>query len=261
MSSKGPLKTLEEKPLQVLPPNYLKLIHPILGYMNTMIQQRGSRAILYHSTPCPCVDVSEYGGTGQPASDCVSCGGFGLYFLHEDPHELRVLVSGLDAKEANVRAGTVGIGTVRITMPPGYYVGGGDKFVFPDSRVIVPTIRIFKKVDGYISLPFDAVDIESAVTKSREPRDPVVILKRGKDYGLDRKNRRLVINDQGAVHDGMVVSFSSVVIPEYIVSDVTSVDRQFLTDTDDSKALVTRLPKNVMAERADLFFDTGAQRG
>ena len=104
----------------------------------------------------------------------------------------------------------------------------------------------------------DIVDIEYAVTKASH-KDPIIHLKRGKDYGVDRTGRKITINKTGRVHNGMVVSAECSVVPEYIIESVPINNRQQLTDVDDSKAELLNLPKHCSAMRADLFFDSGAE--
>jgi len=256
------LRQLTEGKLTEYPRDYLdfNFSRTILGYMNVLIQQRGRRALLFHSVPCPCVAVNEQGGSGYPSPNCVSCGGYGIYFLHDKPHELRALVSSTNMVEGDTRGSApLQSGTVSITVPSEYNLSSGDKFVFPDMKVPVPLLRRYKAVDEGIPVPFAIVDVEDMVTKYDDPSSPVLNMERGKDYTIDIENRKIAIPSGSVLTDNMVVSLSAIVIPEYIIETVNHANRQILTSHSDEKAKVLNLPKNCTATRSDLFFGQRVQ--
>lgn len=265
MKAKDILKQLPQGNLPSYPKDYLDLnfSRTVLGYLDVVINQRGRRVLLIHSVPCPCVEVNEEnGGHSYPAPDCVSCGGYGMYFMSDSIHEFRALVSGTAINSSNTRGSAeVLSGSITVTVPSTALISPGDKLIFPDMQTPVPLLRKYKEIDGYISVPFAMVDMEDIVTKHSDSKSPVINMVRGKDYTLDIDNRKIVIPSESVVTDKMVVSMSVIIIPEYIIDNVLHSNRQVLSTPSDKTSKVLNLPKHCTALRSDLFFGTRAQLG
>lgn len=244
---------LQQIPLQQFQPNYLKIVNPIIGYINVMIKQRGQRAFLYHSVPCPCTGVSETGGVGYPAPDCISCGGSGIYFLHNEPRLMRALLSNMGTEERDVKGGFVLTGRVNITVPEDMRgtVSPGDKFVFPDISAVVSLVRRYDASLGGIKVPFDVIGIEHIVIKMPDPKSLAIMLEETK-YGINREKKMVYVRDE-RLGDGMAVSMTILVVPEYIVDTVESGFRQYLTSTSDADASIVKFPRRFTGVRADLY--------
>lgn len=222
-----------------------------LGHLDVLIEQQGVRVVHTHGVACPCHETQQYGGTGAAVPDCSACHGVGLAFIEDESAETRALVSDIDEKET----GNLPAGAVRVTFPSGFVVAPGDRLVFPDVALPIALMRKYRARVGGIRVPFTVLDVEAIATKRRDPKSPLMPLKRGKDYTLDTSKRLITFPSGSVVTDGMVVSASFMATPDYIIEEAPKAYRSRMSNLLPG-ASVIQLPKFVYAIRADALIGT-----
>jgi hypothetical protein len=251
-----PFLSRDRNPFTVPPklPDTFLYFNPALtiGRLDVMIKQRGIRVERTCGIACPCSVVLKHGGTGTPNPACVSCRGLGLAFPEDAKIKFRGLVSDIDEDETSHAGGKIPSGLVRVTAPSGTVISMDDRLVFPDVIVPIPLMRLYDAAVGGMVLPFSIVDVETLTTKGPRPEDPIQVLKRGRDYGLNAEKRLLTFTDGGPVTHNMPVSGTFMAVPDYIVTSTPKASRRVMSSLSDD-ASVIELPRFVTATRADIL--------
>jgi hypothetical protein len=117
-----------------------------------------------------------------------------------------------------------------------------------------------KKYDSaqpLFTLPFNVDGVIVLATKGPRGRDPLVYLKEGVDFTLNREKRQLhVIN---ADH-GMMISGTFSGIPHYMITSIQKAGRGIMSSLDDDAEYI-QLPSFFTADRADILLRSKYMEG
>lgn len=224
----------------------------MVDLMKVLIHQRGIPIIYTHSTTCPCYDTDSFGGKGVPKPNCISCGGLGLYFAEDHSVEFRALVSGGTTAEARNPEGITISGTIDVVIPSEVTVAEGDRIVLKDVHVPIKFMRRYDASTRGMRLPFKPKDVEILVTKYEDPKEQVIVLKKGKDFVVNMDTNTLYFPIGSKVTDKMVVSGEILASPYFIVESIPAAGRGLMSSTEKDAEYVS-LPRRVSAVRADLL--------
>ncbi len=224
-----------------------------LGHFDVLLKQFGIRIEQTHGVPCPCVELSKYGGEGKAQPSCAACHGRRIAFVYADTKSHIGLVTGVTARKERMQEGSHVSGEVQVTVPSGVVLDDGDLLVFPDVLTPIKAMRLFDKQLGGIVLPFLVSEVETMVTKGPRPEDHLVALVAGKDFTLDAKRRFLTFPKGSCITHGMPVSGTFLGAADYIVSGALHNARGRLSGLAPGSPHI-QFPRSYSAIRADILY-------